>query len=310
MTGAAAAQFLRDQPIIDPHQHFWDLKVNGAQYPHWSTQAVPFRYGSTAPLLGKDYLPEDYRRDTASHNVVATVHVQAGWAGDPIGEARWLAKLRERDGLPSVALGQATLHREDVGETIAQLAGFDFMRGIRTKPTQDEAAFSDVRGRPGSMDDPAWRRGFERLGKDGFVCEVQVPWWDLPAMADAARDHPGIPFVLNHTGLPADRSPEALKAWRDALALLGPYPDVRLKLSGLGLSSGIWPEEDNGRIVREAIAILGWERCMFASNFPVDSMVASFDTIYLGFKRAVAELPERQIRALFHDTAKALYRIA
>jgi predicted TIM-barrel fold metal-dependent hydrolase len=208
-----------------------------------------------------------------------------------------------------VALGQAILHREDVAETIADLAGFDFLRGIRTKPTQEENTFDDTRGRPGSMDDPAWRRGFAALGEKGFLCEVQVPWWDLQAMADAACDHPGIPFVLNHTGLPADRSPEGLAGWRKALALLAPFPDVRLKLSGIGLSPGIWPEAENGRIVREAIAILGWERCLFASNFPVDSLVACFDTIYTGFKRAVANLPRDQIRALFHDNAKALYRI-
>ncbi|WP_421988752.1 amidohydrolase family protein [Roseococcus sp.] len=301
--------FLRDLPIIDPHQHFWDLTAHAAQYPHWASKPAPFRYGSTEKLFGRSYLPADYRRDTAGHNVVATVHVQAGWAGDAIGEARWLAGLREREGLPSVALGGAVLHRADVAETIARLAEFDFLRGIRTKPTQEENTSDDTRGRPGSMDDPAWRRGFEELGKRGFVCEVQVPWWDLPAMADAARDHPGIAFVLNHTGLPADRSREGLAGWRKALALLAPYPDVRLKLSGIGLPPGVWPEAENGLIVREAIAILGWERCMFASNFPVDSLVASFDTIYSGFKRAVADLPREQIRALFHDNAKALYRI-
>ena len=301
--------FLRDLPIVDPHQHFWDLKRNAAQYPHWSTKPAPFRYGSTAALLGKDYLPADYQRDSEGHNVVATVHVQAGWAGDPLGEARWLAALREREGLPSVALGQAILHREDVAETIAGLAKFNFMRGIRTKPTQDEDTPGTKRSRPGSMDDPAWRRGFLELGKHGFICEVQVPWWDLPAMAEVARDHPHIPFVLNHTGLPSDRSAEGIDSWRKALALLEAFPDVRLKLSGIGLPPGTWPVEQNGAIVREAIAILGWDRCMFASNFPVDSLVASFDTIYQSFKRAVAHLPHPQICALFHDNARALYRI-
>lgn len=186
--------FLRDLPIVDPHQHFWDLKANAAQYPHWAIRPAPFRYGSTAKLFGRDYLPADYRRDTANHNVVATVHVQAGWTGDPVGEVRWLAGLRIREGLPGVALGQATLHRADVAETIAQLAGFDFLRGIRTKPTQNEDTPDTTRSRPGSMDDPAWRRRFAELGRIGFICEVQVPWWALPAMAEAARDHPGIPL--------------------------------------------------------------------------------------------------------------------
>jgi predicted TIM-barrel fold metal-dependent hydrolase len=301
--------FLRDLPIVDPHQHFWDLTANAAQYPHWAMKPAPFRYGSTAKLFGRDYLPADYRRDTENHNVVATVHVQAGWSGDPIGEARWLAGLRAREGLPSVALGQATLHRKDVEETIARLAEFDFLRGIRTKPTQNEDTPDNTRGRSGSMDDAAWRRGLTELGRKGFICEVQVPWWDLPAMSEAARDHPGIPFVLNHTVLPADRSPEGLAGWRKALALLAPFPDVRLKVSGIGLPPGAWPDAENKIIVRGAIAIFGWKRCMFASNFPVDSLVASFDKIYSGFKGAVADLPPEQIRALFHDNARTLFRI-
>jgi predicted TIM-barrel fold metal-dependent hydrolase len=48
---------------------------------------------------------------------------------------------------------------------------------------------------------------------------------------------------------------------------------------------------------------------MFASNFPVDSLVGSFDTIFSGFKAIVADLPEAQQRALFHDNAVRIYRL-
>ncbi|HEV7267285.1 MAG TPA: amidohydrolase family protein [Falsiroseomonas sp.] len=301
--------FLRDLPIIDPHQHFWDLQAHPECYPNWTTRPEPFRYGSTERLMGRSYLPVDYRHDTAGHNVVGTVHVQAGWVGDPCGEARWLSQLRMRERLPTVAIGQATLHLPDVAQTLAGLAAFDFMRGIRTKPTQVEDHRQALRGRSGSMDDPAWRRGFQYLADYGFIGEVQVPWWDLAAAADVARDHPGIHLVLNHTALPSDRSAEGLAAWRRAVALLEPHADIRMKLSGIGLAPGTWPEEENAWIVREAISILGWQRCMFASNYPVDSLVASFDAIYSGFKRAVRNLPHQQIRALFHDNAAALYRM-
>ncbi|MBR0650167.1 amidohydrolase family protein [Roseomonas terrae] len=302
--------FLRNLPIIDPHQHFWDLQAHPERYPNWTTRPEPFRYGSTERLMGQSYLPDDYRRDVAAHNVVGTVHVQAGWVGDPLGEARWLAQLRHRERLPTVAVGQASLHLPDAGQTLAGLAGFDFMRGIRTKPTQVEAPADAQRGRPGSMDDPAWRRGYQQLEQHGFVGEVQVPWWDLAAAAEVARDHPGIHLVLNHTALPSDRSAEGLAAWRRAVALLAPHDCVRMKLSGIGLAPGTWPTEENMRIVQEAISILGWQRCLFASNYPVDSLVASFDTIYSGFKRAVRGFPRQQMDALFHDNAAALYRIA
>src|SRR5918995_763813 len=63
MAGAAAASpDGRDLPIVDAHQHFWDLERH--YYP-WlcDPEPVPFRYGDYSALR-HDYLPEDYRRDT------------------------------------------------------------------------------------------------------------------------------------------------------------------------------------------------------------------------------------------------------
>ena len=42
-------------------------------------------------------------------------------------------------------------------------------------------------------------------------------------------------------------------------------------------------------MIRDAIAVFGVDRCMFASNFPVDGIVGSFETIYSGFLDAVAD---------------------
>ena len=46
---------------------------------------------------------------------------------------------------------------------------------------------------------------------------------------------------------------------------------------------------------------------MFASNFPVDSLCATFDEIYNGFKNITAGLPENEIQCLFHDNAIKYY---
>ena len=61
--------------------------------------------------------------------------------------------------------------------------------------------------------------------------------------------------------------------------------------------------------MRDAIAIFGAERCMFARNYPVDSLVGSFDTIYAGFMATVADMPLALRRRLFHDNATRIYRI-
>jgi predicted TIM-barrel fold metal-dependent hydrolase len=60
--------------------------------------------------------------------------------------------------------------------------------------------------------------------------------------------------------------------------------------------------------VRDAISMFGASRAMFASNFPVDSLVATFDEIFDGFDAITANLDERDRGRLFHDTAAEVYR--
>jgi predicted TIM-barrel fold metal-dependent hydrolase len=297
-----------DLPIVDAHQHFWDPP----RTPHpWLSTAplASFRYGDYAALR-RPYLPPDFRRDDASHRVVATVHVEGEWdAADEVGETRWLAALRREHGLPTVAVGHARFETPDVEAVLAGHAAFDFVRGIRQKPAAAAAPADARRGAPGSMDDERWRRGYALLERYGLHFDLQTPWWHLDAAADLARDFPRIPIVVNHTGLPADRVPDALAAWRRALERVAAAPNVSIKISGLGLADTSWPEPGNRQVTRDAIAVFGTARCMFASNFPVDSLCVGYGTLFEAFHAFVADLPATQQRALFHGNAVRIYRI-
>jgi predicted TIM-barrel fold metal-dependent hydrolase len=46
---------------------------------------------------------------------------------------------------------------------------------------------------------------------------------------------------------------------------------------------------------------------MFASNFPVDAVLASFDDIYYGFKEITSAMSDDIIKCLFHDNAIKYY---
>jgi predicted TIM-barrel fold metal-dependent hydrolase len=291
-------------PIIDAHQHFWDLERN--RHPWLSDPiSVPFRYGDYAKLR-RSYLPADFRADTARHTIVATVHIEAEFdPADPVGETDWLSSLAAAEGLPRVCVAQAWLDREDVAEILAAQAARPIVRGIRHKPRAGESA---TRGASGSMDCPVWRAGYALLERHGLSFDLQTPWWHMDAAADLARDFPSTQIVINHTALPADRSPEALAAWRAALAVAAEADNVALKISGLGQPGAAWSYAANGPVIRDAIAIFGVERCMFASNFPVDSLVADYDTIVDTFLRAITDRPEHEQRRLLHGNAGRIYR--
>ncbi len=295
-------------PIVDAHAHFWDLDTH--YYP-WlrDPEPIPFRYIDYAPLR-RNYLPEDYRRDCQDFHIAGLVHVEAEYdPRDPVGETRWLSELATRSGVPTACVCQARLDREDVAELLAAQAEFALVRGIRHKPAEAAGPRAARRGAPGSMDDAAWREGYALLAGHGLSFDLQTPYWHLDAAAELAADFPDTLMIVNHTGLPADRGAEGLAAWRGALETVAAQPNVALKISGLGLPGRPWTVADNGPVVRDALAIFGAARCMFASNFPVDSLVADYRTIISGFREITADLPPDRIAGLFHDNAVRFYRL-
>jgi predicted TIM-barrel fold metal-dependent hydrolase len=97
--------------------------------------------------------------------------------------------------------------------------------------------------------------------------------------------------------------------WRGGMRALAASPHCHCKLSCLCLPKGAWDYEDNRRVVLEAIDIFGVERCMFASNFPVDGLRVTFGRMFDDYKRMTRDFPARERRGLFHDNAARFYRL-
>jgi predicted TIM-barrel fold metal-dependent hydrolase len=296
-------------PIVDAHQHFWDLERN---YLPWlrDEPPIPFRYGDYSALK-RNYMPAEYRRDTAGFDIAATVFVETEWdPSDPAGETRWVHELAGREGLPSAMVCQAWLDRGDVEEVLAAQSAFPLVRGIRHKPRAARSPVEVSGDLPGSMTDPKWRRGFALLRRHGFSFDLQTPWWHFRQALDLAETFPETQIIVNHTGLPADRSDADLASWREAMTLLARAPNVAVKISGLGVPGRPWTAEGYRRVVLDAIEFFGVDRAMFASNFPVDGLVASFRTIYDGFFEITEGFSAGERRKLFRDNAIKFYRIA
>lgn len=297
-----------DIAIVDAHHHFWDPTTN---YIPWLCDEKPiaFRYGDYRSLR-KPYLPPDFRRDWGRHRVVKSVYVETEWdPRDPLGETRWVEGVAKAHGLPSAVVAQAWLDRPDVADVLKGQARSPLVRAIRHKPKSSPRREDARRGAPGSMDDPGWRDGYALLAKNNLHFELQTPWWHLDAAAQLARDFPGTTIVLNHTGLPSDRSDAGIAGWQQAMAGLAREPNVAVKISGIGLPGQTWSLASNGRIIRDAIAIFEPSRCMFASNFPVDGLTATYDEIVTCFQQAIAGHPFETRRALLHDNALRIYRL-
>jgi predicted TIM-barrel fold metal-dependent hydrolase len=298
---------LTDLTIIDAHQHFWDL---GANYLPWlRDQPITFRYGDYSALK-RNYMPQDYHRDAKGLKLAGSVFVETEWdRRDPVGETRWVHALAQKSGLPSAVVCHVALHHDNAERLLAEQTIFPLVRGVRHKPHAATGPEKIEYGAMGSMSDPAWRSGYALLAQHDLSFDLQTPWWHLKEAAELNIVFPKTTMILNHTGLPRDRSSEELTGWRAAMTCFAAAPNVAVKISGLGEPGRVWSLERNRQVILDTISIFGEDRCMFASNFPVDSLVGSLATIYLGFAETTKTLGDTVQAKLFADNARRIYRL-
>jgi predicted TIM-barrel fold metal-dependent hydrolase len=289
--------------IVDAHHHLWDIRRN---YHPWLRDEPPisFRYGDYRSIR-RNYLHEDYLRDSAQFDMQGSVYVETEWdPADTSGEMAFVAELRRVGGLPTVAVAHVPLDEPNAPQRLAALGRHDFVRSIRHKPRANP---SPGMSEPGGMCDLAWQRGYAALAERGLRFDLQTPWWHLHEASALLERHREMTIIINHAGLPADRSRAALASWRTAVQDISRWPQVFMKISGIGQPGCPWTAEANREVVETLIECFGVERCMFASNFPVDSLCGSFDAIFSGFETITASLGETAQDDLFRRNAIRIY---
>jgi L-fuconolactonase len=130
--------------------------------------------------------------------------------------------------------------------------------------------------------------------------------------AAAARLAPftDLTVVVEHTGWPRNNSDEEHTLWRKGIAALaGLGEHVNCKLSGLSMPFGSMAFGVQAPWLEWALEMFGTGRCMFASNFPVDSAAGSFDDLYTTFAAVTATLDPGPREQVFAATAERVYRI-
>ena len=148
--------------LIDAHHHLWDLKAN--RYPSLSGPPDPHFFMGSNEAIRRDYLPEDYLRDSSAHNVLTTVHCEAEMdRTKQVAETQWLTEVNARYGFPGAIVAHAWFHTDNAEEIIAAQSQFPLVRGIRSKPVTAARPGASPSGVTGTMQDDRWLRGFALL---------------------------------------------------------------------------------------------------------------------------------------------------
>ena len=298
---------MRPPRIIDAHHHLWDLER--VYYP-WLTDHIEpnFLFGEYAKIR-KHYRPDDMRQQMAGWNIEMTVHVEAERAdGEQLKETAWLSEMHERFRLPNAIIGHVWLADQNVEELLRQHMKYPLFRGVRSKPRTGKSAREAGLTGPATMSDPQWRKGLKLLETLGLIYDFRVPYFHLKEGAELPKLCPNLQFIVNHAGLPRDRSAEGLGIWRDGMKALAAYPNVAVKVSGLSLPGMAWTVETQGQVILETIDIFGIDRCMFASNFPPDNCVVEFAPMMEAYQAVMSRFTDEERDRFFYTNAKKFYR--
>lgn len=297
--------YMARRTIVDAHHHLWDIRANA--YPWLSGPPfAPSVAGDVGPIA-HNYLLADLKADAADYDLRKSVHVDAGCA-DPLAETKWVQAISDTAGLPIAIVAGVRLHARDVAEQLAAHAAFPNVRGIRHILNWDPDPALTYTDRFDLMADPDWLRGFGLLRHYDMSFDLQVYPWQLTAAADLAARFPDTPIILNHAGMPLHQSGTGRETWRAGIKRLASNVNAFAKISGLGMVDWAWTVESIRPFVLETIESFGVDRCMFASNFPVDRLYSSFSTLYQAYELIISGLPENDQHKLLAANAERIYR--
>ena len=311
--------------VCDPHFHLWDISERpNLNLGEGTNQDLP------------SYRAEDYARDMSTLpgglDLSSVVHVETvvgqmegGFPLDTVEETTWVCNQLApgEANLPFGVVGYVHLARdtaesEQMLDQHQEAAGGRF-RGVRMilnhHPENPNVTWPQVE-RGDFVHDRVFQEGIALLGERGLSFDLQCNPHQLEDSAVVFGKYPQTRVILNHLGLMLDGEDEAHEdTWRAGMRALSEVPHVYAKLSMLWFARKNF-HQDAGEeakikdMVREVIDMFGVDRCMFASNYPVEKVMGiSIETLYSKFSDWTADMSDAERLALFHDTAVHAYNL-
>jgi L-fuconolactonase len=286
--------------IVDAHVHLWD-PARTDWYPYLSQpgQLGPeVGEGEAGSGMFRRFDAATYRAESAQWNVEKFVNVAAATGPHSVDETLELERNATDQGGPTAIIGGLP-PTDTVADAVAlldrQMEAVRF-RGVRPMgplgdPVPDDAVLAALRDRQ-------------------LVFELMAHPDQLEAAAARLAAFPDLTVVVEHTGWPRTNSDEERALWRKGIAALADLGGhVNCKLSGLSMPFGSMALGVQAPWIEWALQMFGTSRCMFASNFPVDSGAGSFDDLYTTFSAVTSGLNPGAREEVFALTAERIYRI-
>jgi L-fuconolactonase len=287
-------------PIIDTHQHLWDIER--------------FKNGWSKPPLPRNFNMYDYLVATDGLNVVKSIYMEVAVPPDKRHEeALYAIEVCMDKRNPTVAAVIALdPNRSDFGEYLQEFKFSPYIKGIRYFFNSGEEVINDL-----------VVKNIQLLGEIGMSFDLVVPPKWLSQAAQLVKLCPGTRFIVDHCG---NADPKAFfklgkelpnkpehdgEAWKTDMKKIALEKNVVCKISGIVSHVPGYPlkAEDLSPIVNYCLDIFGDDRVMFAGDWPVclkNMPLASWVNI---LKEIVSNRSLENQKKLFHDNAEKFYTI-
>jgi predicted TIM-barrel fold metal-dependent hydrolase len=303
MLSATEPRALAPFPIIDTHQHLWDL----------STFKLPWL--KNEPRLAKSHVMLDYLKaieeleqpggKLGPAKVVKAVYMEVDVAAEQQQEeADYITAICKTGNWPTVAAVVSGRPGAD---------GFEkYVRSLRDNPRIKglRRILHSTETPAGHCLDAKFIGGVRLLGELGLSFDLCMRAAELPDATKLIDACPGTRFILDHCGNPDVKAKDHTQ-WKKDIAELAKRKNVVGKVSGILASAepGKWTVEHIAPIINHTLEVFGPERVMFGGDWPVCTLAATFKQWVDALRTVVANRPAIEQQKLFHDNAAQFYRL-
>jgi predicted TIM-barrel fold metal-dependent hydrolase len=282
-------------PVVDTHQHLWDLKR--FKLP-WIKAGSP---------LARNFVLDDYDKATRGLNVVKTVYMevdvdpsqQDAEADYVIGLCKDAAKTRMYG---AVISGRPA--SDGFKKYVGRFKGSKYVKGLR-QVLHNEGT------KAGYCLEPAFVKGIRLLGEHGLSFDLCMRPGELLDAAKLIDQCPDTRFILDHCGN-ANVQAKDRSQWRKDIGEVAKRKNVVCKVSGIVASAkpGAWSAADLAPIVKHVREVFGPDRVMFGGDWPVCTLAATYAQWVAALKEIVKGSNVDEQKKLFHDNAVKFYGLA
>jgi L-fuconolactonase len=279
-------------PVIDAHQHFWQLGRK------------PFDYSwLDAPQLAKirrTFLPSDLKPHLDRAGVDRTIFVQTQ---HNVEENRWALQLADENPWIAGVVGWIDLASPACEAQLVEFKQHPKFVGVR-HVTQDEPD-DDFIVRPAVIN------GLRMLEKHSVPFDLLFYVKHLRHAATLAHALPNLPMVIDHLSKPAIKTGQR-DDWLPYLKGASKFPNVFCKLSGMVTEADWhrWKPDDLRPYVEPALELFGHERCMYGSDWPVCEVAATYEQVIDALNEVLGPISTDERDAIFGGTAAGFYDLA